>query len=596
MGGVLKKQTRRRGLKPPKASQEKLLDAVASQAASTELLRSRKEQSPVREGLSRDSEPVQSTKRRLKATESDPLPAKRARSTRTDAQPREVVDEQAEQVDETILQQPARPCSSPLEPKVEGPEQITPATPLRKRRIDSDSNDEEYQLSRARLTRQNLALFNRMAKNKGEKALMSGPSDSTIESSTTKTTSTTSSGFAIQATKNGILPPAKSKPPENIEDLRERLARSRGTASPSESAYKHYVNKTDHAINEATMVFEVGRKLLKEYRDDDGNDDGYEKMFNQAFTGFPKEVGFNNGLSAPQPDFVEGLRMEEFLPFPVDDHVSGAVLVKDDPYSVTLPHLAGEWKGRGKDMEEARLQSAYVGAALVHSRNQALAHIGKPDPPGHAEVATFTTDGTNINFFAHYSAPSEDGMLKYHQYPISSTNLKNSHQEHKQGRRALRNDQDHARKQSYALRDQLKEHWKQRAGGLRPIAEGAPPPVEPRDTTNAYYEDEVEGGYEIIEQPHQPTPPASSKPEHKSIHGKASSSHSSSSKSVSSANSYDSRNSAQKRKASLSQGSSHGSSKQKGKSRNYWERDAESGRYFHQHSDGRVTWADDDGH
>jgi len=26
---------------------------------------------------------------------------------------------------------------------------------------------------------------------------------------------------------------------------------------------------------------------------------------------------------------------------------------------------------------------------------------------------TFTTDGTNINFFAHYAAPSENGTLKY---------------------------------------------------------------------------------------------------------------------------------------------------------------------------------------
>jgi hypothetical protein len=31
-----------------------------------------------------------------------------------------------------------------------------------------------------------------------------------------------------------------------------------------------------------------------------------------------------------------------------------------------------------------------------------------------AGVMTFTTDGTNINFFAHYAAPSENGTLKYH--------------------------------------------------------------------------------------------------------------------------------------------------------------------------------------
>lgn len=54
--------------------------------------------------------------------------------------------------------------------------------------------------------------------------------------------------------------------------------------------------------------------------------------------------------------------MEEFRPFPINDHVDGAILYKDNSNSVTLPHLTGEWKGCGKDMEEARLQSAYDGA------------------------------------------------------------------------------------------------------------------------------------------------------------------------------------------------------------------------------------------
>jgi hypothetical protein len=66
------------------------------------------------------------------------------------------------------------------------------------------------------------------------------------------------------------------------------------------------------------MVFEVGGKLLKEY-----DDEGYKRAFNQGFTGFPKDLGFNNGLSAPQPDFVEGLEMQEYDPFPVDEHVKG---------------------------------------------------------------------------------------------------------------------------------------------------------------------------------------------------------------------------------------------------------------------------------
>jgi hypothetical protein len=120
---------------------------------------------------------------------------------------------------------------------------------------------------------------------------------------------------------------------------------------------------------------------------------------------------------------------------------------------VTLPHLAGEWKGPGKDMARARLRSAYDGAALVYARNQALSYIGTSDPPGHAEATTFTTDGNHLNLYAHYAALSEHDTLEYHQYLIKSTSLTGSHQGLKDGRRGLRNEQYHAREQSYALKD-----------------------------------------------------------------------------------------------------------------------------------------------
>ncbi|KAK0655388.1 hypothetical protein B0T16DRAFT_289635, partial [Cercophora newfieldiana] len=297
----------------------------------------------------------------------------------------------------------------------------------------------------ARLTQKNLALFDKMAKKK-----TSGTTDG---SSTTKTTLTTTSGFAIQAYKNGILEPGYSKPPENLEDIRKRLAKPRATASPPR---------------------------------------GYRKALNRPFTGFPKDVGFNNGLSAPQPDFVEGPEMRTHRPFPVDEHVPGAALYRDDPRSITLPQIAGEWKGPTGDMREARMQSAYDGAAMVHARTQALAYMGKEDPPGHAEITTFTTDGTNLNLYAHYATPAEgdENTLEYHQYPISSTNLTGTYQGHKDGRKNLRNAQDHAKTQSEQLRDQLKQHWKQNRNQLPPVAEGvAQPDVEPPPHATDGYED-----------------------------------------------------------------------------------------------------------
>ncbi len=110
-------------------------------------------------------------------------------------------------------------------------------------------------------------------------------------------------------------------------------------------------------------------------------------------------------------------------------------------------------------MENATLQSAHDGAALVYARNQALSYLEQPDSPGHAEVTTFTTDGGTLNFFSHYAAPNEDKVLEYHQFPQASYNMK-KYKEFKEGRRHLRNAQDHALQESCNLRDQLKAHWK----------------------------------------------------------------------------------------------------------------------------------------
>jgi hypothetical protein len=113
-------------------------------------------------------------------------------------------------------------------------------------------------------------------------------------------------------------------------------------------------------------------------------------------------------------------------------------------------------------MVEARTQSAYDGAALVYGRNQALAYMGAPDPPSHAAVSTFTMDGTTINFFSHYAAPSEEGKLCYHQYLVAVTNLVSSYEDFERGRRQLRNVQEDAKNESYALRDRLVDHWKKK--------------------------------------------------------------------------------------------------------------------------------------
>ncbi|KAI6363526.1 hypothetical protein MCOR25_005884 [Pyricularia grisea] len=217
-------------------------------------------------------------------------------------------------------------------------------------------------------------------------------------------------------------------------------------------------------------------------------------------------------------------------------------------------------------MREATVQSGYDGAAIVYARNQALAYQRKSDPLDHASVITFTTNGNQVTFYAHYAAETEDGSLQYHQYPVSSMNLTKSHPEHKEGRRGLRNAQDLAKEQSYALKNQLKDHYEQQLRRtLCPLEETVPPlPVsddEPLVTIQTYTD---EDDYKVVETQsiYQPTPPIPSKSKN-----------------------------GQKRKAPSSQGPSSGSSHHS-KYKSYWKKDTMSGRYYHKHSDGSVSWLD----
>jgi hypothetical protein len=305
-----------------------------------------------------------------------------------------------------------------------------------------------------------------------------------------QTTSTTDSGFPDIAFQNGILNPNCSKPPANLESRQGRIDRSRETASPSESDYQYFASAIRRAPNEASVLYETSM-LLQRY-----NEPGYHKSYNQAFNCFPKNVGFNNDLSAAQPDMVEGLDLTQFDPFPAREQLGGAATVYSGPEATTLPHLAGEWKGPGKDMILAQTQAAYDGACMVYGRNEARSFLESPDPAGHAFVSTFTTDGTTLNTFAHYSSETQ-GQVKYHQYPESSSLLISSYKDFKKSRRRLRNLEDDAKETSERLRDELNEKWL--ANHRPPVAPSVPAQTaDPTDYNSYDYNDEEDPSNQLL--------------------------------------------------------------------------------------------------
>jgi hypothetical protein len=273
--------------------------------------------------------------------------------------------------------------------------------------------------------------------------------------------STTWAAFARKAQKNGILNPIDSKPPANLEILRERCARARGSPPPTPSEFRSYQESVSHAMNEPTIQLELVTQLLKKY-----NTSEFVRVIDQQCTAFPKNVGFNNGLRTLKPDFLEGLLMQQFDPFPVEQYIEGAIL-QDKEFPITLPHIAGEFKARDQDLDNARIQASYDGASLVYGRNQALKYLGQKEFSGNAEVMTFITNGSTLKLYAHYASQGKGGTVKYNQCLINATAM-DSYMGFIEGRKELRNTQEYANEQSCLLRDQLKEQWEKNNTSCEP--------------------------------------------------------------------------------------------------------------------------------
>ncbi len=291
---------------------------------------------------------------------------------------------------------------------------------------------------------------------------------SSTPSTKTKTSnlSATDPGFREAALENGILGIIESTKNNNLTLMQTRLGESRNSPSPSKSEFEWYSKTVEMVDCEDTLIERTKSKLLKEY---DDKEIFYSRVTNQAFSAFPKSVGFNNKLSPAKPDMAEGFRLPEWRPYQVRKELGGSAVPFKGLYAIVLPQIAGEWKAPGKDMVLAKIQAAYDGAHMVYGRNKALESIGKSDDPGHAFVTTFITDGTIFEAYAHYATESK-GKVEYHMCRITSLHMTSSHESYVTSRRALRNLQDFAKEQSEKLRDLLKLTWEksQQSGEGKP--------------------------------------------------------------------------------------------------------------------------------
>lgn len=314
-----------------------------------------------------------------------------------------------------------------------------------------EDNPVEPPAKRLRLTRQNLQIYEMQTSNPNTFMPSHGsqpPPLSTTKTSRTKSVSVSDSSFGDAALKNRIYDCTTSLKATNIEDWEEICNRSRDTASPDEVEFEDYRHNITTACSEAGIV-QYSQSLFKEYKGLYKH--GYRKTYNEALSRIPSAMGFNNNLSPAQPDFLEGYDLAKFRPYQPQD--LNFAVVKHGMSATTLPHLAGEFKGQGKDLRQAAIQAAYDGAIMVCGRREALSKLGRSDPENCGNVATFTSDGATLNIYTHHSTGGS--KPEYHQTLVETAMLIESYDAYKKGRKVIRNIQDFAKESASSLKDEL---------------------------------------------------------------------------------------------------------------------------------------------
>ena len=279
-------------------------------------------------------------------------------------------------------------------------------------------------------------------------------SDGTSEaSSSSKTVSTTDPQSARMAEENGILDRFDSIDPVNFDEVRARLEQSRNSPDPDLQEFRDFRKRIQLSQNEQGVAQAVMPLLCR------CTDEDYTQVYNQKFTMFPSNVGFNDGLSPAKPDFIEAYVAKMFKPYPLIRLLGGSAVPVPGGHAIALAHIAGEFKRLSGDMECAMCQAAYDAATLIYGRNQACLAMGKHDAAKVACVGTFVSNGDQVHISVHYATKHASGQTVYHHCPIFSDNFLLNHASFTLTRKHLPNLQEWAMENATSLKTNLIAHY-----------------------------------------------------------------------------------------------------------------------------------------
>ena len=315
----------------------------------------------------------------------------------------------------------------------------------------------ERPLKRARLTKKNLEILEKMGGRERKSAGKKATGQST-------TITTTDKDFGPRLQQNNIVHTI-FEAPDDIEDVKKLLDRRRESESPSLLDYQRYVIVTADYENELGVEISA-YPLLAKRTSREVEISGYFQRPNHAWSAVDNHL--TTGLSDPQPDLVESYRKNDY---PLEAVEALSADLAPSSYNEAMPAYAVEFKSPEGSMREAQLQCAFDGSIMTEGAYGTHKYMNKSDDDfyGKTQALTVTFNGRLIEYYGHHAlqtpGPSQlvgdkakdkaKDTVKYHQYLLDCDNPRASLQNFQRAYKHIRNAQDIGYKWATERKDAL---------------------------------------------------------------------------------------------------------------------------------------------
>jgi len=231
--------------------------------------------------------------------------------------------------------------------------------------------------------------------------------------------------------------------PENMQAIRERLARSRSSLSPShfnETAFKQF-QRTNRAASSESNVMTTVFPTIRGNTGTNFHAEG-DKLFNNL-------AKFAPGIADAKPDGYDGARPDE-IDLTVRRDLNGYIIPSTLNHLPAAPNNLTEVKGPSGRADVLRRQAMYAGAvgargmfALQNYRNETTVY----DCNAYTLVPAYNSGAGTLQMYATHPRQSAAGQTEYHMTQVRSYAMTDTSESFRQGAAALRNSKDLSKEQ-----------------------------------------------------------------------------------------------------------------------------------------------------